>query len=106
MTPEEYNNNLFPFLSAPKETPLIPSKPKTAVGPEVPQTKPGNLKFATLKTLLWHCLSYASRCHSVLQSCDAHDLWTVSMLFSSEYINNLYQRECPRIASNSMESRS
>ncbi|XP_009951189.1 PREDICTED: target of Nesh-SH3-like [Leptosomus discolor] len=25
---------------APKETLLIPSKPKTSVGPEVPQTKP------------------------------------------------------------------
>lgn len=74
MTPEEYNNNLFPLLSAPKETLLIPSKPKTSVGPEVPQTKPGNLKFLTLKVLLWHCLSYTFCCHSVLKSCDMHDM--------------------------------
>lgn len=60
MTPEEYNNNLFPFLSAPIETLLIPSKSKTSVGPEVPQTKPGNLQFVTLEVLLWHCLSNIS----------------------------------------------
>lgn len=52
MTPEEYNNNLFPFLSAPKETLLIPSKPKTSVGPEVPQTKPGNLEVSNFKSVI------------------------------------------------------
>lgn len=105
MSPEEYNNNLFPFLSAPKETLLIPSKPKTSVGPEPPQTKPGNLQFVILEVLLWYCLSYIS---AVTEFC-GHGTCIISRqkfisLFSQEFVHKLYQNECPRIESISMES--
>lgn len=104
MTPEEYNNNLFPFLSAPKETLLIPSKSKTSVGPEVPQSKPGNLQFVTLEVLLGHCLSYIP-----LSEFCGHGACIISRqksvsLFSWEFVHKLYQSECPKIGSISVES--